>query len=87
MDINQLVDIVKKKISENINIQSIIVEDKTYLHKKHKSFEKNKFHLKILIKSKDLNMNNVESTRMIYKILDEEIKKYIHSIQILFTKT
>ena len=87
MDINQLVDIVKKKISENINIQSIIVEDKTYLHKKHKSFEKNKFHLKILIKSKDLNMNNVESTRMIYKTLDEEIKKYIHSIQILFTKT
>ena len=87
MDINQLVDIVKKKISENINVQSIIVEDKTYLHKKHKSFEKNKFHLKILIKSKDLNMNNVESTRMIYKILDEEIKKYIHSIQILFTKT
>ena len=83
MDINQLVDIVKKKISENINIQSIIVEDKTYLHKKHKSFEKNKFHLKILIKSKDLNMNNVESTRMIYKILDEEIKKHIHSLQIL----
>ena len=87
MDINQLVDIVKKKISENINVQSIIVEDKTYLHKKHKSFEKNKFHLKILIKSNDLKMNNVESTRVIYKILDEEIKKYIHSIQILFTKT
>ena len=87
MDINQLVDIVKKKISENINVQSIIVEDKTFLHKKHKSFEKNKFHLKILIKSNDLKMNNVESTRVIYKILDEEIKKYIHSIQILFTKT
>ena len=86
MDINQLVDIVKKKISKNINVQSIIVEDKTFLHKKHKSFEKNKFHLKILIKSNDLKMNNVESTRVIYKILDEEIKKYIHSIQILFTK-
>ena len=85
MDINQLSEIVKKKISEKINVQKIIVEDKTYLHKKHKSFEKNKFHLKILIKSKDLNMNNVESTRMIYKILDEEIKKHIHSIQILFT--
>ena len=85
MDINQLSEIVKKKISDKTNVESVIVEDKTFLHKKHKSFEKNKFHLKILIKSNDLKMNNVESTRVIYKILDEEIKKHIHSIQILFT--
>ena len=39
------------------------------------------------IKSNDLsNKNSVESTKLIYKILDEEIKKYIHSIQISFSK-
>lgn len=85
MDINQLSEIVKKKISDKINIQSIIIEDKTFLHKNHKSSEKNKFHLKITIKSNELNINNVKSTRVIYKILEEEIKKHIHSIQILFT--
>ena len=85
MDINQLSEIVKKKISDKINVQSIIVEDKTFLHKNHKSSEKNKFHLKIKIKSNELNTNNVDSTRLIYKILDEEIKQHIHSIQILFT--
>ena len=85
MDINQLTEIVKKKISEKINVENIIVEDKTFLHKNHKSSEKNKFHLKITIKSNELNTNNVDSTRLIYKILDEEIKQHIHSIQILFT--
>ena len=81
MDINQLTEIVKKKISDKINVQNIIVEDKTFLHKNHKSSEKNKFHLKITIKSNELNTNNVDSTRLIYKILDEEIKQHIHSIQ------
>ena len=85
MDINQLSEIVKKKISDKTNVESVIVEDKTFLHKNHKSSEKNKFHLKITIKSKELNINNVNSTRVIYKILDEEIKRHIHSIQILFT--
>ena len=85
MDINQLSKIVKKKIIENTSADDVIVEDKTFLHKKHKSFQKNRFHIRIIIKSNDLsNKNNIESTKLIYKILDDEIKKYIHSIQILF---
>ena len=53
-----------------------------------KSFQKNRFHIRIIIKSNDLsNKNNIESTKLIYKILGEEIKKYIHSIQISFNKT
>jgi len=28
-------------------------------------------------------LNKIKSTKIIYKILDEELKKYIHSIQIL----
>ena len=37
MNINELNSIIKKKISQNISYQRIIIEDKTYLHKKHKS--------------------------------------------------
>ena len=83
MDINQLIEIVKKKIDQEIICENIKVEDKTFLHKNHKSHEKNKFHLKIIIKSKQLNTENkISSTKKIYKILDDELKKHIHSIQI-----
>ena len=65
-------------------IDEILIEDKTYLHLKHKSFQKNKFHIKIFIKSKELsNMSKINSTKKIYEILKLEIKNYIHSIQII----
>jgi len=84
MNINQLIEIVKKRIDQKIICENIKVEDKTSLHKNHKSHEKDKFHLKLIIKSKQLNTENkISSTKKIYKILDEELKKYIHSIQIL----
>ena len=84
MDLNQLVLLVKNKIEKNILIQNIIIKDKTYLHKKHLSHELGKFHLEIRIKSEELNkFSKIQATRKIYKILDKEIKKYIHSIQIL----
>ncbi len=60
------------------------MEDKTYLHKKHKSHEKNKFHIKLIIKSDELSkMSKVDSNKKIYKILEYELKNYIHSIQVL----
>ena len=84
MNINQLIEIVKRKIVNKIIVKSISIEDKTFLHKKHKSFSEGKYHLKINIISAELNKKNkVEATKIIYKILDQEIKKYIHSIQIL----
>ena len=84
MDINSLNLIIEKKISQRISCKKIIIEDKTYLHKNHKSHEKNKFHIKLIIKCLELKKKTkLESTKIIYKILDEEIKKEIHSIQIL----
>ena len=83
MDINQLINIIKIKINNNLDCDNIEVQDKTYLHLKHKSHEKNKFHIKLIIKSLELKKKTkLESTKIIYKILDEEIKKEIHSIQI-----
>ena len=84
MNINELNDTIKKKISSKITIDEISIEDKTYLHLKHKNFQKNKFHLKLFIKSKDLtSISKIHSTKLIYKILRLELKKYIHSIQIV----
>ena len=75
---------LKKKISSKIIIDEIIIEDKTHLHLKHKNFEKNKYHLKLFIKSKDLTgMSKINSTKIIYKILELELRNYIHSIQIV----
>ena len=84
MNINDLILIVKKKIKENISVESIDIEDKTFLHKHHQSHDKNKFHLKLIIKSPELKkMKKIQSTRKIYSILQEELDQYIHSIQIL----
>ena len=84
MNINELIAIVKKKIEKNISIENIKIEDKSFLHKKHKNNQKGKFHLKIEISSNELkNINKVESNKKIYKILDEEMKEWIHSLQLL----
>ena len=84
MDINELITIIKKKLVNQINIESITIEDKSFLHKNHKGNHEGKYHLKLIIISKELiKMNKIESNKKIFKILDKEIKNFIHSIQIL----
>ena len=83
MDINQLIEIVKKKITSNLKVEDILIQDKTFLHKKHSSYVEGKFHLKLNIRSNYLNLKTrVEANKIIYKLLDQEIKKFIHSIEI-----
>ena len=83
MDINELIAIIKKKLSDQINIQNIEIEDKSFLHKNHKGNQEVKYHLKLNIVSDELkNMNRIESNKIIYKVLDKELKETIHSIQI-----
>jgi len=84
MEVNELISTVKTKIEKKILAQNIVIKDKTYLHKKHSSHQPGKFHLELIIKSEELSKyNKIQATKKIYKILDEEIKRYIHSIQIL----
>jgi len=84
MDINQLIAIIKKKIVNQFVVDSIEIEDKSFLHKNHSGNQPGKYHLKIKIKSDQLkNLSKIESTKKIYKTLDEEMNKFIHSIQIL----
>ena len=85
MELNILINNIKKNLLENPYIENVIVEDKTYLHIKHSSHDKNKFHLKIKITSRELKkIGKLEATKKVHKILQDEIKNYIHSIQILF---
>ena len=86
MDINDLIAIIKKKLHNQINIESIKIEDKSFLHKNHAGNQEGKFHLKISLISSELKtMNRIESNKKIYKSLEKEMKDYIHSIQILIS--
>ena len=86
MNINELIAIVKNKLEAEIIIQDLKVEDKSFLHKKHKGNQADKFHLKLIIKSKELaKLNKILSTKKIYRVLNLELKEHIHSIQILLS--
>ena len=86
MNINELIAIVKNKLELEIVIQSLKIEDKSFLHKNHKGNKEGMFHLKLIIKSEELKkLNKIESTKKIYSILNLELKEHIHSIQILLS--
>ena len=74
---------IKSKINIKFNPEKISLIDNSSLHATHKSFDSNKFHLKLIIKSKILkNMSKIDSHRAIYSVLNEEIKNKIHALEI-----
>ena len=85
MELNILIENIKSKLLSSSFVENVIIEDKTYLHVKHSSHDKSKFHLKLTIFSNDLKtVSKIDATKKIHTILQNEIKNYIHSIQILF---
>ncbi len=86
MDINELIAIVKNKLQNQFDTENVNIEDKSFLHKNHVGNKKGKFHLKITLKSSELKkLSRIESNKRVYKVLDQELKEFIHSIQILIT--
>ena len=84
MEINSLIKILKEKLTKKIKINNIKIEDKYFLHKKHKNFTQDKFHIKLTIESSELNkISSIEANRNIYNILKEEMNRNIHSLQII----
>ena len=84
MEINKLITKINNKICNKIKCEKILIEDKSFLHRKHKNFDNKKFHLKIRIESLELkSKKKVEANRQIFNILNQELKDYIHSIQLL----
>ena len=86
MNKNDLIAIVKEKLNNKIVIEKIEIQDKSFLHKNHPGHQEGKLHLKIIINSDELKkLNKIESNKKIYKVLNEEMKEYIHSLQILIS--
>ena len=76
-------DEIKEKINKKISPENIILIDNSIFHAKHKSFDVNKFHLKIIIKSKKLsNMDKVTAHKKIFSILKNEMRDKIHALEI-----
>ena len=85
MDINQLSKKIENKLLKDISIKDVKIIDNTYKHLKHNSHQKGKYHIKLEINSEILKKTNrIESNKLIYKILSEELKTDIHSLQISF---
>jgi len=84
MEINSLIKILKEKLTKKIKINNIKIEDKSFLHQKHKNFSKDKFHIKLIIESPELKkISSIEANRKIHGILRDEIDRSIHSLQII----
>ena len=76
-------DKIKEKINIKLNPEKILLVDNSDLHKKHKLFDSSKFNLKLIIESKKLkNMNKIEAHKIIFYILEEEMKSKIHALEI-----
>ena len=84
MEINNLIKKIENKICNKIKCEKILIEDKTFLHRKHKNFDDKKYHLRIKIESSELkSKRKIESNRYIYSIINQELKNNIHSIQLI----
>ena len=84
MEINSLIKILKEKLTKKIKINNIKIEDKSFLHKKHNNFSKDKFHIKLTIDSPELKkISSINVNRKIYYVLRDEIGRSIHSLQII----
>ena len=76
-------DEVKEKVNNKINPENIILIDNSHLHSKHKSFDVNKFHLKIIIKSKKLkSMSKIMAHKKVFSVLKDEMSNKIHALEI-----
>ena len=74
---------IKEKINLKIKPENIILIDNSSLHAKHKFFDSDKYHLKIIITSKKLkNMNKIDAHKEVFSILKEEMKTDIHALEI-----
>ena len=83
MKINELIEVLDKKLKKNFKISSLKIEDKSFLHAKHKSFKEGKFHIKLILISDELKLlKSIDANRKIFEVLKEEMNNHIHSLQI-----
>ena len=76
---------LKAKLIEKISIQKITLIDNSHLHKKHKSYDPKRYHIKLIIQSKQLQkLSKIESHKIIFSVLAEDMKNKNHALEIIF---
>lgn len=77
--------IISDKLKNNLNIQSLDVVDESEKHRGHAGWQdRGESHFLLKIISDDfLDLNKVKRHKLIYSILDNEIKNKIHAISIV----
>ena len=78
---------IRKKLKDNLKFEDLIIIDNSHLHKKHKSFSPEKFHLHLKFKSTQLNsISRINAQKMIMQILKDDLKTKIHALEISIEK-
>tara|TARA_B100000282_G_scaffold176892_1_gene128278 strand:- start:386 stop:640 length:255 start_codon:yes stop_codon:yes gene_type:complete len=74
---------IEEKLKKEINIESIRIIDNSHKHSKHKFFDKDRFHLKLVISSKELLKSpKIKAHRKIMNILKSDMREKIHALEI-----
>tara|TARA_B100000767_G_scaffold178409_1_gene166684 strand:+ start:471 stop:728 length:258 start_codon:yes stop_codon:yes gene_type:complete len=74
---------IDKKLKKKFKIEELEIVDNSQKHKGHKFFSPKKFHIHLKIKSLYLySISRVNAQRLIMKVLDEDLKKNIHALEI-----
>mgnify|MGYP001383245233 CR=1 FL=1 len=75
---------IKNKLFKNLGLKNVNVLNNSHLHEGHSSSPKSgKSHFKIIIKDKDFfKLSRIKSHKKIYTCLSEEMKSFIHALEI-----
>jgi stress-induced morphogen len=80
---NNFLKFIENKVKKNIKIENILIIDNSSLHKKHKFFNPEKYHLKLEIESNYLNsLTKIKGQREIMNLLADEMQTKIHALEI-----
>jgi len=78
---------IEKKLKRKLKYESIEIINNSNLHKNHKFYSKDKFHLHIKLKSSFLySMSRLNAQRLVMKILEGDLKTKIHALEITIQK-
>jgi len=76
-----LVETIKSKLSENLNIDSLDIIDESHKHANHA--QSSGGHFRVRIVSEDFQDKSlIERHRMVYEILGDMLKNEIHALSI-----
>ena len=74
---------LEKKLNKHIKFEEIKIIDNSHLHKRHRFFSPEKYHLHLKIKSLYLkSISKINAQRLIMKILKDDLKSKIHALEI-----